>query len=467
MNKTYISNVKIPFKINSDIISFFDNAYKYYRAVCNIMGHKLQEHEVKKIYSNSGYMILPNDEKVTPTKARDDENWFKDISSGYSQTWAAIVIEWVANRYLGTAKRHGKFSNRVSIRRSNTFNTKKAQLKYDHKKNTISFANFVAGGERIELEIADKFFKKNLNLQKGFDIFLKTKNTSSFSANIVLPTNSKSKYGHVVVLIEKKQELAYEPQGFLAFDINKASDNFLASNHPVFDGKKVFPKPDNIKCLEEQIRKIQAWINASEKVKSCDKSFETLSIDLEPEFLPNHLRKPLKCNSATRRQVRLLWKKKHKELERAIRALDVWLTIANYCKKHKLGYAHDNVKTGNKNGTFSQDKLFIISQEKCKLNKIPWVNVKPAYTSRMCPSCGNQNEKNRNQDDFKCVSCGHEGDSHLIAAINISNVAYQNYFGSMPQKEKLNVKKEAAPHSSIQVSKTKEEVQPDLFQNYS
>lgn len=430
MNKTYISNVKIPFIVTEEINTFVKSAVEYSRAVSKIIGKKIKSNEIERIVAGNGYMTLKNGDTLTPTQARDHQDWFKDISSNISKSWATIIIEWTLNRYLGTKKRNKKFSTNVAIRRDFTFNTKKNILKYRHDAEIISFPNLFAGKDRIEIKLSNQFLRAKPTLKKNLNIFLNTKGDGkkTFPANIILPEKENGKYGHFVVLIEKEVEQLYTPKKFLAFDINKSADDFLACNYPIFNGENVFGKPENIKNLEHQIKKIQEWINKSCKVKPYKRSSETMLIDLDPEFLPNHLRKPLKCNSSSRRQVRLLWKNKHKELERAVRKLNIWPLIINYCVDNQLGYAHDNVKTGTQNGTFSQDKLLIVSQEKCRLNKIPWANVTPAYTSRTCPSCNNKSKDNRKGDYFKCVSCGHEGNSHLIAAINIGNTAYQDYF---------------------------------------
>ena len=46
--------------------------------------------------------------------------------------------------------------------------------------------------------------------------------------------------------------------------------------------------------------------------------------------------------------------------------------------------------------------------------------VPPQNTSRTCPICGSVSKDNRKtQALFKCVSCGHQGNADVIAAINI------------------------------------------------
>lgn len=50
-----------------------------------------------------------------------------------------------------------------------------------------------------------------------------------------------------------------------------------------------------------------------------------------------------------------------------------------------------------------------------------FIEVEPAYTSQICPVCGNLDSANRDRKAFKCTCCGHEGDADHIASINIRN----------------------------------------------
>jgi putative transposase len=52
---------------------------------------------------------------------------------------------------------------------------------------------------------------------------------------------------------------------------------------------------------------------------------------------------------------------------------------------------------------------------------IPVVFVSPRYTSQMCASCGNIDQRNRPaQSVFRCTSCGHAAHADVNAAINIA-----------------------------------------------
>ena len=50
--------------------------------------------------------------------------------------------------------------------------------------------------------------------------------------------------------------------------------------------------------------------------------------------------------------------------------------------------------------------------------------VNPSFGSQICPSCDFVDKRNRNQDRFKCLFCGHEDEADRVAALN-----YERRFG--------------------------------------
>ena len=55
--------------------------------------------------------------------------------------------------------------------------------------------------------------------------------------------------------------------------------------------------------------------------------------------------------------------------------------------------------------------------------------VHSAYTSQMCPSCGNIDKNNRKtQEDFVCTCCGHADNADHNASVNIRNRVSETVF---------------------------------------
>jgi len=58
-------------------------------------------------------------------------------------------------------------------------------------------------------------------------------------------------------------------------------------------------------------------------------------------------------------------------------------------------------------------------KHKAQENRVLVVPVLAAYTSRICPKCLKESEKNRKGERFRCVSCGYGQDADFVGATNI------------------------------------------------
>ena len=183
------------------------------------------------------------------------------------------------------------------------------------------------------------------------------------------------------------------------------------------NGVECFPKPDIIARKEDRLKEIQSTIKETLKIKPHERKNHTVSFE-EKEY---------KATSGGRRQLRLEWIKGHKDLKKEISKLDILKEIERFIIDNELGYAHDDVATGQKNGTFSQDKLKEYWIGRADKANFPFEIVNPAYTSRECPKCGDRSEKNRSGDEFKCTNCDYENQSHTVGAINIGRKAMKSY----------------------------------------
>ena len=66
---------------------------------------------------------------------------------------------------------------------------------------------------------------------------------------------------------------------------------------------------------------------------------------------------------------------------------------------------------------FSQLRQFI--EYKAALAGVLLAVVDAAYSSRTCAACGHCEKRNRQQERFRCVSCGHEAHADINAAVNL------------------------------------------------
>lgn len=80
-------------------------------------------------------------------------------------------------------------------------------------------------------------------------------------------------------------------------------------------------------------------------------------------------------------------------------------------------------KQRNKHSNWSFYQLRSFIQYKAAMYGVPVILINPKNTSRTCSECGYCDKANRkNQDDFKCLSCGHKETADLNAAKNISKL---------------------------------------------
>ncbi len=126
-------------------------------------------------------------------------------------------------------------------------------------------------------------------------------------------------------------------------------------------------------------------------------------------------------------------------------------TIIECAVKHKSQIIIENLKgyKSSNNKLFNRQqygKLKQILEYKCKLHGLakPY-SIHPAYTSQLCPKCGNIDKENRpvadgiERDEFKCVQCGYEQDADINAS---RNIALEGYFYKDKYKNKSTDDKE-------------------------
>jgi hypothetical protein len=161
----------------------------------------------------------------------------------------------------------------------------------------------------------------------------------------------------------------YEPKGFLGFDINKSPESFLFFSKTIeFNGKKT-------KVI---------------KKNKLDKKIQSLEYQLKDLNSEKGLRKKAK--------------KVHKKLRQLYKS--AVLEILNYCEKNELAICIDDLTTGERNGSFGQDKIRSLMVEICEQELIPFVLVPTPYTTRICNSCGHVHPKIDTEiRKFNCQKC--------------------------------------------------------------
>jgi len=418
-----VSNIKLRYVALGENKILMENFEKELmlkvRQTAKILGQKCRLGIVHKMCNQSGYIWTPQNEKITPTYMRDSEDWFKEIwGDCENKGLPTILIEQVINRYQSYKKRNKKLPNYVEFKKS-TINIKKNYLKYCDCENAVFIRDL--HNKVIKLSIEDKrsvLVHKDLWLKK---LSAKKSKPSSELKSVAFAANVMFGCRQIIPIVQIQETEAYRAKGFFAIDINKSAKDWLTFNMPI-DGKMVYEKPEVIIAAESRIKKIEKAINDTLDIMPDKRRGKGVKVD-HPDFEG----KVFKCTSDGRRRLRLYWKDAHKKLQKAINKLDILKRIEKFCFDNKLGFAHDDVASGQQNGTFSQDKLKIYWVSRASEAKFPLEIVNPAYTSQQCPECGHRSPKNRVKDDFKCLNCDYENESHKVGAINIANKAIKAY----------------------------------------
>jgi predicted RNA-binding Zn-ribbon protein involved in translation (DUF1610 family) len=100
--------------------------------------------------------------------------------------------------------------------------------------------------------------------------------------------------------------------------------------------------------------------------------------------------------------------------------------IVSKAKRLKLGVAMESLtfKPVSKGYLVPRYKLMIAVKTLCEREGVPFKLVPAQYTSQTCPKCGYVNEKNRDEEWFKCLKCGYQTDADLAGAMNIALKAF-------------------------------------------
>lgn len=427
MKKTKISNVKLRYKETGSeglMDIFSSEVMSKLRKTSKVLGRKCREGIIGKICNQNGYITLSDGTTIKPTQARDDQHWFKEIYQDCeNKSLPVILIEQAVNRYASQLGRNKKLPKYVEFKK-NSVNIKKNYFKYCDKTDKVIVRDL--HNNNIHLDVL-----RATSVTTHMETFInqlkaKITNDDSKLTTALWAANMMFDHRLIIPIVKLEVDELYEAQGFFAADINKNKANWLQFNMSV-NGKSCFPKPDIIAGKEERIRLIQKAINETLEIKPHERKNHTVSFE----------GKEYKATHPGRTKLRDEWINAHKELKREIFKLDILKEIENFIIDNELGYAHDDVSTGQSNGTFSQDKLKEYWVQRADKARFPFEVVNPAYTSRECPKCGDRSAKNRSGDEFKCTNCEYENQSHKVGAINIGRKAMKSYSAKQEVSEPL------------------------------
>ena len=226
----------------------------------------------------------------------------------------------------------------------------------------------------------------------------------------------------VTVPIQKEITTSKEIFEYLGVDTG-ISDMFHTSNdisigscysNEVFYKDFVEPALAEINKLKIKKKKLKDYLHKHKK-------------DLSDKQIKQHLDKinHIETNIRQNKKSKKLLNKYHNQTEQFInQACNEYI---DYLKKQKNSKSIMTVlelldmKEFNKSKTEnSMHSMFVRGQlqkrlmEKLNWNGFNFMEVDPAFTSKVCPICNNLSEKNRNGKTFKCICCGYTDDADHV-----------------------------------------------------
>lgn len=237
-----------------------------------------------------------------------------------------------------------------------------------------------------------------------FQMFSKGRLEKNFGGNLEFKYKKKNYKNPPYAIVIKAsvdivEDAAYEPDGFIGFDINQKEENWIH-----FDDGEIIQRPESMTKKIKDIKLLNSWISNKKKQAIIKFSEEEQRV----------------VRTKERRRYRLRQQDVLAALQKETKKFAEY--IVNKAVSNNKGIGIDKISPGaNGNGEFGQ---YIAShvQQICEDRRIPFYICPSPYTSRRCP-CGNQDAKNRKGDKFKCVECGHEAHADHNAAKNIKRIA--------------------------------------------
>lgn len=226
--------------------------------------------------------------------------------------------------------------------------------------------------------------------------------SKNFGGNFMFKYDKKGNIYAVVLkaAVDLYEDASYTPKGFIGFDINQEAKYWIS-----FDDGTSVARPDSMTNLITENKELNKLISNDDKKARIVASDGTIY----EKGIGTKLRR--KCRL---RQDEVMHgiKKSTKNYAR---------DLVNRAIQEGKGVAIDKITPGASNGEFGQyisEYIITLCEDLC----VPFYVCPSAYSSRKCV-CGNIDKKNRNKDEFKCVSCGYTMNSHTHAAQNMSRAA--------------------------------------------
>lgn len=211
----------------------------------------------------------------------------------------------------------------------------------------------------------------------------------------------------------EKQNYAYDnsKNNVLGVDVNTSSNLFSLSN-----GVQI--------PYDEKIINQAAKLNKTISYKQTNKSVSEKNVDEVNKVYSKKIRR--RIDKMVRRAEYYQNYKSHELIEYMKNNNFDYLVMEDLeikSSKTKTKKNANNIKINYNDvaQTLRINNLKNVLERLCKKENFNFAKVNPAYTSQVCPVCGNIDKKSRNHRMFLCTNCHHSDDADINAAKNIKN----------------------------------------------
>ena len=218
-----------------------------------------------------------------------------------------------------------------------------------------------------------------------------------------------------IILFQEAEKLHYvydeNKNNILGVDVNTSSNLFSLSS-----GIQI--------KYDEKIINQAAKLNKTISYKQTNKSVSEKNIDDINKVYSKKIQR--RIDKMARRSEYYQNKKSHELIEYMKENNFNYLVMEDLnltSNKTKVKKNSNGIKLNYNNvaKTLRINNLKNVLERLCKKENFNFAKVNPAYTSQVCPICGNIDKKSRNHRMFLCTKCHHTDDADINAAKNIKN----------------------------------------------
>ena len=218
-----------------------------------------------------------------------------------------------------------------------------------------------------------------------------------------------------IILFQETEKLHYaydeNKNNILGVDVNTSSNLFSLSSDIQIE-------------YDEKIINQAAKLNKTISYKQTNKSVSEKNIDDVNKVYSKKIQR--RIDKMVRRSEYYQNKKSHELIEYMKENNFNYLVMEDLdikSNKTKTKKNSNNIKINYNNvaKTLRINNLKNVLERLCKKENFNFAKVNPAYTSQVCPICGNIDKKSRNHRMFLCTKCHHTDDADINAAKNIKN----------------------------------------------